>query len=64
MNQLVPDFQAQRLETRPMINVFSMIAAAALFICAVIDLRQQRFLRATLLAAIGAANLIFVASSM
>jgi len=47
-----------------MINVFSMIAATALLVCAVVDLRQQRFLRATLLATGAAANLIFVASSM
>lgn len=64
LNQFEPELRAQRLEIKPMINVFSMIAAAALFVCAVVDLRQQRFVRATLLAAVAAANLIFVASSL
>jgi xanthine/uracil permease len=47
-----------------MINMFSMIAAAALLICAVVDLRRQNFIRATLLAVAAGANLIFVASSL
>lgn len=47
-----------------MINIFSMVAAAALLVCAVIDLRRQNFLRATLLAVGAVANLIFVASSI
>lgn len=45
-----------------MIDVLSLTAGAALLVCAVVDLSQRRYLRATLLTAGAGLNLLFVAS--
>lgn len=45
-----------------MIDILSMTAATLLFACAVIDINRRKYLRALLLTAVAAVNLMFVAS--